>query len=511
MPSTRVSPLIGLFEGALLVIGLALPGWTVAAPEARVSTGTEPTSNVQVSLVVTGELREASPIPAAGNGKDIAGTKAKTQQAKEPPTPAPGPISVKAKGFLHYQEKRLPLAAQARNASSGPLALSTLRHYAKAQAHIQVGQEVERPELDEANSLVVCDGHAPLIRLKPLAEPMSRRQYDLLDVPLPTPYVQLLLPAAEKLPERWTHSDDLVGRLFRLDSVVENHLASAPVKESERAVVIKLEGRLSGRADGAKATIQVAGEYWLDRPTGRIVWLACKITEDREPGHASPGMRVVAEVKIKCESVPDPADWSGHAWPAAMTLATRAIEDPVSLQWVSERHGLRTRHDARWHAVVERSDGTILRLVDDGDWVAQCHLAALPDLPAGQFTKLAEFQQDIRKVLDQQFGEFTEAVELPLPDGRRQLRVVVQGTASDVPIRWIYYHLSNAEGRRATCVFTMAEEAVSHFADADRTLADSLQFLPKATASEPSAPAEKPTLPPQAVRPGGKKAENRRR
>ena len=60
------------------------------------------------------------------------------------------------------------------------------------------------------------------------------------------------------------------------------------------------------------------------------------------------------------------------------------------------------------------------------------------------------------------------------------LRVVVSGVAhgkpAEVPIRWIYYHLADRQGRQAAFTFTVEQELLDRFADADRPIVQSLRF-----------------------------------
>ena len=69
----------------------------------------------------------------------------------------------------------------------------------------------------------------------------------------------------------------------------------------------------------------------------------------------------------------------------------------------------------------------------------------------------------------------------------RALRIVVAGQMSDVPLQWIYYHLTHVSGRRLSCVFTMSAEELERFGGEDLEMTGSLLFLdpvdqPEATA-----------------------------
>ena len=48
--------------------------------------------------------------------------------------------------------------------------------------------------------------------------------------------------------------------------------------------------------------------------------------------------------------------------------------------------------------------------------------------------------------------------------------------ATEVPIRWIYYHVADRQGRQVALTFTIEQERAEQFADADREIVRSLRF-----------------------------------
>ena len=74
--------------------------------------------------------------------------------------------------------------------------------------------------------------------------------------------------------------------------------------------------------------------------------------------------------------------------------------------------------------------------------------------------------------------QIVDAKEETDPNGRRILRVVATGTVSNAPVQWIYYHVTNAQGERLSCVFTMGGEDSEAFGFTDLEMINSLRFLP---------------------------------
>ena len=108
----------------------------------------------------------------------------------------------------------------------------------------------------------------------------------------------------------------------------------------------------------------------------------------------------------------------------------------------------------------------------------------------------------MRRALGNNFGEFVEAKQSVDSAGHRVLRVVVNGVvhgkSAEVPIRWIYYHVADEQGRQAALTFTVEQEALERFADADRAMVDSLRFATswrRGPLAKPDAKAQTKGLP----------------
>ena len=119
----------------------------------------------------------------------------------------------------------------------------------------------------------------------------------------------------------------------------------------------------------------------------------------------------------------------------------------------------------------------VLRFVDRGELIAQCNISPLSKLPAETRFTLEEFQSDVEHVLGERLTHFDSAAERKTANGLRLLKVVAEGTASDLPIEWRYYLAIDPEGRRVALTFTMESSLVDRFADADSMMIESLELL----------------------------------
>ena len=120
-----------------------------------------------------------------------------------------------------------------------------------------------------------------------------------------------------------------------------------------------------------------------------------------------------------------------------------------------------------------------MRLVDRGELVAQCNVSALADTAPGKPTTLSKFQEDIKKTLDKNFGQFLNAAQSTTESGINIYRVITAGTVSELPIQWNYYLVSDGEGHQTVFAFTVEQALVERLGNADQEIVNSLEFAEK--------------------------------
>lgn len=379
------------------------------------------------------------------------------------------PMSVAAK--LVYDERT---TAQRENDKER---VRGVRYYHSARALVEIQQGTQKPTLDAAHRLIAIETLEADTTLACPTKPLTREELDLIDVPGNTLVLDELLPTDPvTLGSSWKHSDSLMAAILRLDAVSLCDVQSmfAEVNQQQNTAQISLAGTVQGAVGGVATEIEVKAKYTFDLTARRITLFALLIKEKRSVGHVGPGLDVVAKQIIKIKPIAS----SQYVHDAAAEMAKRAIGDSASLlAFESTLNRFSLQHDRRWFVTSEEKKLSIFRYVERGELVAQCNVAALDRVPAGETFGLAEFQRDIEKSLGKKFGQFISAKEETDSAGRRVFRVVAAGTVSELPIRWVYYMYSTREGRRLSIAFTMEQSLVDRFGDADRRFLAALEIL----------------------------------
>ena len=73
-------------------------------------------------------------------------------------------------------------------------------------------------------------------------------------------------------------------------------------------------------------------------------------------------------------------------------------------------------------------------------------------------------------------GQFLQASESTNAQGQHVLRVIATGMVAELPIQWNYYLVTSPDGHRVAFAFTLEQNLVERFAEADQSLVDSVEF-----------------------------------
>ncbi|MBP88094.1 MAG: hypothetical protein CMJ64_15455 [Planctomycetaceae bacterium] len=394
-------------------------------------------------------------------------------------------LPLRVRGELEYAERTIEQTQFHRK---------NARLYETARATIQVGDTRLESSLNEERRLVLAQVKESQHTLCSPQGPITRDELELIDIQGSTTLSHLLTPAAPvPIGAEWPHEADLLTAILGLDAIAQADVKSIFRKVEGDIAIIDMSGEVSGAVDGVSSDIVLKAKYNVDLKSHSITWLAMSIHEDRAIGHATPGFEVTARIRVATTAQETPLDLTDDAL-AGLPLELSPGSTLLSL--LSPTGGFQLLHAREWQVMVDRADVTILRFVEQGDLIAQCNVSSLPDSMRGERVSLEAFRADIEKALGKNFGQFVEASQQTNDQGLRVLRVVVSGVASELPIQWIYYHISTDDVRQAALVFTMDGKVVEKFAGADEALVNSFEFAQRVLPGGDPTPAsiEKPDV-----------------
>ena len=381
------------------------------------------------------------------------------------------PMSVLAN--LAYDEKLLSAASAEKPARA-------IRYYLDAHAVIKVDKGGEKPTLAADRRLIAVEkpSKGPAVLYCPQG-PLKREELDLIDVPGNTLLVEQLLPSEPvAVGAPWKLADQTLADLIGLEAVSWTDVQSVLGQVTDGVAEIASAGNVSGAVGGVSTEIEMKAKYKFDLKLKRIIYLALLIKEKRAIGHIGPGLDTVAKLIVKISDAPQ----NEHLTDTALAHVPQSLNPELAeLGFDSAAHQFHFKYDRRWYVTSDEPKLAVFRLMDRGELVAQCNVAALP---GGQKkpVSLAEFQHDIQQTLGKEFGQFINASESTNEAGYSVLRVVVRGTVSQLPIQWIYYLIADPKDQRVSLAFTFEQNLEERFAHADRALVSELRL------TDPPAP-----------------------
>jgi hypothetical protein len=387
------------------------------------------------------------------------------------------PLKLEVVANMDYDERVFDV----QNADEGPW--HSIRHYRRADAAIRVENDAIKPTLTSNRRLIGVKVEKSNVTMYCPEGPLSRNELDLIDLQGNSLLLDRLLPLEPvAIGDAWEHSDDLVTAFLRLDAISSSDVTSKLVSVKDRVALMETGGRISGAVGGVSTEIQLKAKYQFRLDTKRIVWFGLLIQEKRSVGHVGPGLDVVARIQMTISQVSDSPKLSNEALQGVTLTPDETLK---RLSYESLAGGWQFANDRRWFITSDEADKAVLRMIDRGELVAQCNVSSLPVVDANKLIGLTEFQEDIKRGLGESFGQFVSAAERPNETDYRILHVIVDGEASEVPIRWIYHLLADAQGRQAVFVFIVEGDLIERFGRADEGLIETVRLTDRTIAAVP--------------------------
>jgi hypothetical protein len=432
---------------------------------------------VRIELEVGGHLTVRDNDPAADKSTDDG------KSAEDGPQKLP--LSVHAD--LQYDEWHLPTALAAPWTAEVESPRLAMRHYDQADAVIKVDDGGHQPRLPEDRRLlVVRAADSSGAQFWCPAGRLERDEFDLIDVVGNSLVLDRLLPADPiDESESWNQDENTMAAVLGLDSLAVCEVQSVIDKVNKRYAQVRMAGVVHGAIDGAATEIELEAVYLFDRQDRRMTQFNLALKEKRSVGDATPGLDVVAKLKLTAKPLKKSAKLSPSSVAAIQATGSRFDN---SLRFGGKSQGIRFDYDPGWFVTSEGRKAVTLRRIDDGQLVAHCTTTRLPEKSAERATTLEEFQKDVQFSLRDNFGQFVRSKEWTNAQGHRCFGVVANGTVEEVPVEWRYYLIASEKGERASLAFTAAANMAERLGNEDRELADQLEFT-EPTHEEPPAVA----------------------
>jgi len=373
-------------------------------------------------------------------------------------------LPLKMTGTAKHAFREIRLSGTGRDAK----AFRVLRNYREADATVTVGGQQSRQRLRSTLRLMVVQGGNSGISLYSPSGPLDYSDVELLRMPGDSLSLLALLPPGKvAVGQTWAASSWAVQMMTGIHAVSKADLACKLKSVADDKAVIGFDGKAEGARDGAPTEITLKGEITYDLKRKHIAKLTLKQTETSRAGPVSPALDVTAKVTMHREI-------TENAGPLSARGAGRIpLEPKPELLRVrfSPRPGIEFFISSDWHLFHQSRELSILRLVQEGNLVAQVTIRRLKTAAPGKHVPEEKFQRDIAASLGKRLKEIKKAEQIKLKgrddDGRFLYRVIAEGSDNDIAMQWRYYLCAAASGRQVSLVFAVEKKLIEQFSDAD--------------------------------------------
>ena len=463
-------PALALLASPALRLGQALAADGPIGPQTPAATRSSDDKKTRLFVAGGARSRDVKAVLEARGKLILRGDKKKKER-----------IPMEVKGELDFAERFL--------SDKGDHAI---RYYDKAQAQIRIGDGGVKPRLRDNRRIIVAKNSEQLNYRAPQG-PMQRMELDLLRTQGDPLVLAELLPAEPVgIGDSWTPSPSTWAKVMALESVSQSDIKLTLSQREATIAMIDFSGLIDGAVGGVATEIRIRGKMNVDTKINEITWFAISTKEKRSISPAEPGVEADGRLRVAIKRAAK--THSKLAESAVAGLPTDVGPATGILEFESQKIGFSIVHDPRWRLMFERPDVAIMRMVSDGDMLAQCSISRLTPRPIEKPFGVVDFQRDIQLALDKNFGQFLETQQYEAENGQKVIRVTASGIASEIPIHWIYFHVTGSQGDRLSLVFTLDAKLVERFGGADRTFVNGLEIKP-APAPRPASGSGSQTSP----------------
>jgi hypothetical protein len=375
------------------------------------------------------------------------------------------------KGNLHVvqegKKESIPIEAKARHSLTqlilsltDELPETTARLYHEAVASIVVAAEKLDQRLPADRRLIVARRAATGLTCFALAGQLSREELDLVTEHFNPQALPGLLPGKViNVGDNWSIGDRAVQTACVFDGLIKAELKGKLLAVQDGVATFSIEGTAEGIEQGARVKVAVTARGTFDVASSRITTLQWKQTDQREQGPINPASQVEATLTLRRQPTTETAKELSD--PALANFAKGPIPARLlELHYTDPKQRYRLVYPRDWHITGQTDTHLILRLLDQGDFIAQATLSVWRKADPGKHSTVAEFKKAVSEAPGWVPGKVLADRELPTGAGRWLYRLTVEGKLEDAAIVQSFFLLAGPRGDQITV--TVASKPEKH-------------------------------------------------
>ena len=238
---------------------------------------------------------------------------------------------------------------------------------------------------------------------------------------------------------------------------------------------MKLSGAIEGAVSGSTTEVKINGFYTYNIDKKHIADTDFVQTETRAVGPVSPGLDIVARVRV----LRSPSNASGRLGDQKIIDSAASDSNAAAKQLRFESPwNIGLQHGRHWHLYKVDDKLAVFRLLEEGNFIAQCDLAPIPPAKPGGHLSEQVYLADIRHSLGERLVSMNQGEVVPANDKKFVYKVIAHGNVGERKVSWIFYLVADPSGRQVSMMFTVDTPLAETLIKYDRELVDSMKFGP---------------------------------
>lgn len=285
----------------------------------------------------------------------------------------------------------------------------------------------------------------------------------------------LLPPGPVAVNATWPIPADAVRSLLHFDGPAKGALVGTLTAVTDAAATFTVAGTAEGSEAGALVKATVAATATFDRVTNRLVALQWRQTDERGQGPASPAADITAAVTVKRTplAAEPPELTAGRAKVPADAGPTPLM---TALRYADDKGRYSLVHDRAWHVVGRTDDHLVLRLLDQGEFVAQATVTAWKKAAPGGHLSADEFKAVLGQLPGWEPAGTTADGPVPTDAGRWLYRVGMRGKQDGLAVAQTFYALAGPGGDQVLVTVLARPEAAAKVGTRDLALVNAIEL-----------------------------------
>ena len=363
-----------------------------------------------------------------------------------------------------------------------------IRYFENSKGNFNIEKGKVNSSVSHGNRMVVArlkSVPGQRLQMASVMDTLSQSEFELIKNPAdPLTYAKLLNQKNVKIGGKWKTDNDALADFLAVDRILFNETQLLLKKVVQNKARVYMLGKVDATIDDVGTALKISGIFDVDLVSKTVTDVRLNIDQTREAGQVAAGFRGKSKIDIRV--VRDNS--CVHLSNEKLKKYTKSRRIKQKLKWASDSGRFALEYDPRWRVIAAEQEAAVLRYVDDGDLMAQCDIVQLPSRPANEPLTLAAYKKEVEKIIrSDKTARISDSKEMTTSTGLKALKVTVKGIEKELPVQWIYYHVSSEDGRRLTFVFTLEQEIANVFQPSDHRMVNGLSFFVRSNKALKSA------------------------